>query len=252
MSSTGDLKDNGDFLSFRFTDSKPVKQIWQWCAIGSLLFHLVAVLIIFILLPGAPKLSPPHDTSINIQIVVSQKKDLVEKSSSVSEQAASTIQSTAISPEFNTQPKKTAPPPEVKREEALPEMTTARQLYSEKILSDPKNNKVRKVLNSLSADEHMIQLCNTEAMEQVHRSNITIQPDYLVAYAMADPKIHPNAIEVNGGAFRSKGHWFNIQYNCSVTSDVSGVLAFAYRIGTEIPKNEWQQHNLTADDGPAE
>ena len=129
-------------------------------------------------------------------------------------------------------------------------MVSASQLYAEKVLAAPKSKKIREALRKLANEEHMVQLCNIEAMEQVSRWNRTFHPDYVVAYAMSDPKTAPTAIEAEGGAFRSRRHWYNIRFKCAVTADIGKVVSFAFAVGGEIPKQEWRGHNLAPDDGP--
>lgn len=128
----------------------------------------------------------------------------------------------------------------------------ARQLFAQKILADPRSKKVLAALNSLSPDEQVTQLCNLEAMEQVHRWKASFQPDNLVASAMADAEVSGHAIAVEGGAFRSDRRWYQIRFRCAVTADLKQVATFEFAVGTEIPKREWSAHYLTADDGPAE
>ncbi|WP_428426100.1 DUF930 domain-containing protein [Pararhizobium sp.] len=131
-------------------------------------------------------------------------------------------------------------------------MVQATHLQSAKVLADPRSAKARKTLGQLAPSERIVQLCNIEAMEQVHLWNATLKPDFLVAYAMADTEVSGQKLQADGGAFRSKGRWYNIGFTCEVTPDLSQVVSFAFAVGSEIPRGDWADHDLLGDDGPAD
>lgn len=131
-------------------------------------------------------------------------------------------------------------------------MILATRLMSEKVLADPRSAKARKAMRKLASSERIVQLCNIEAMEQIHAWKSGLRPDFIVAYAMADVALSGNRLQATGGAFRSKSQWYNVGFTCEVAPNVEKVTAFAFLVGAEIPKNEWQDHNLSADDGPAD
>ena len=88
-------------------------------------------------------------------------------------------------------------------------------------------------MRQLASGERVIQLCDLEALEQVHRWKPELKPDYLMAYAMAGAKLSENAVEADGAAFRSKQHWYNIKFKCQVTPDLTTVAAFEFLVGDE-------------------
>ncbi|MGZ2425288.1 uncharacterized protein DUF930 [Rhizobium laguerreae] len=65
-------------------------------------------------------------------------------------------------------------------------------------------------------------------------------------------KVSGNNVEVKGGAFRSKRKWYNIQFKCEFDARSGKVLSFTFLVGDAIPRDEWQEHNLVADDGAVE
>jgi hypothetical protein len=65
-----------------------------------------------------------------------------------------------------------------------------------------------------------------------------------VAYAFADPVIRGNQIKAPGGAIRSGGKWYRLSYVCETTPDGLEVKSFAYQLGTEVPRSEWDEHYL--------
>lgn len=128
-------------------------------------------------------------------------------------------------------------------------MIRAERLYSGKALADPRSRSARAKLASFAPDERMVQLCNLEALEQVHRWNTRLQPDLLVPYATANLRQSAHALEADGGAFRAGRHWFSIRFTCAVAADYKSVTAFAFKVGDEIPEKEWATYNLLPDDG---
>jgi hypothetical protein len=120
------------------------------------------------------------------------------------------------------------------------------------VLANPRSKGIRTALAHLAPDERIVQLCNIEAMAQVHKWKASLQPDNLVAYALADPKVSTHGITADGGAFRAKRRWYGIKFKCDTTVDLKRVAAFEFTVGDEIPKAEWSRHYLTVDDGAAE
>jgi hypothetical protein len=114
--------------------------------------------------------------------------------------------------------------------------------FSSKTLADPRSKEALIKLRQLAMDERITQLCNVEAMEQVHQWNAKFEPDLLVAYAMADTKLSGLILAANGGAFRSKGHWYNIRFKCEVAPDMERVVAFEFAVGEQVLENECENH----------
>lgn len=151
----------------------------------------------------------------------------------------------------NTAPDLPSPQPSAPRSEA-PSMHRAEKLFSQQVLADPRSRKARESLRHLVSEERLVELCNIEAMEQVYRSNPALRPETLVAYAMAEPKFSGVSLLVTGGAFRSRRRWYNIQYKCEVSANATDIVSFEFLAGDEIPPTEWEEHNLTISDEPAD
>ncbi|GLS32309.1 protein of unknown function [Mesorhizobium albiziae] len=128
-------------------------------------------------------------------------------------------------------------------------MVHAKQLLSAKILADPRSKGALAALRQLARDDRIIQLCNFEVMEQVHRWNSDYQPDSVSAYAKADTKLSGLTLQADGGALRSKRHWYDVKFRCEVTPDLEQVVAFGFSLGAEIPESEWEEHSLPVFDG---
>lgn len=99
-------------------------------------------------------------------------------------------------------------------------------------------------LERLDLQTRLEQRCDLEAMERIHKDPAKLVPDELVAYAFEEPKIKGDKIRSAGAAFRSKGEWYHLSYNCATTPDHMTILAFKYAIGQVVPHNEWAHHYL--------
>lgn len=127
-------------------------------------------------------------------------------------------------------------------------MVRATDFYAAGILADPANAEVRANFPLLASSEQIVQLCNMEALEQLHLAETDLAPDALVGYAFADLSVRGDTLAADGGAFRSKGSWFHLRYRCTVSPDVSAVAAFEYAIGDPVPESQWEEQFLNRDD----
>ncbi|MDW5317645.1 DUF930 domain-containing protein [Rhizobium sp. PL01] len=237
-------------LPLRCNGARSKHRGWNWSVLASVIAHLVFGCIVLTIIPSVRKFVPPDDEGITVEMVSPQNVDLAVQPPIATERIGPVAEAPAVQAEETNKASAEELPPIGKRDVEPARMVAASQLYAAKILAAPRSKKVREALRKLATEEHMIQLCNIEAMEQVHRWNKTFQPDYLVAYAMSDPKMAATAIDAGGGAFRSRSHWYNIGFKCAVTADISRIVSFAFLVGSEIPKQEWRAHNLAPDDGP--
>lgn len=131
-------------------------------------------------------------------------------------------------------------------------MVTATRIYSGKALADARSAAARRAMQSLDPEERIIQLCDTEAMEQVHRWRSDFAPDSIVAYATEDPRLFEKTLRADGAAFHSRGNWYAMRFSCDVSADGATVLAFAFRVGKPIPRADWSGYGLVANTDAAD
>ncbi|HWA18741.1 MAG TPA: DUF930 domain-containing protein, partial [Devosia sp.] len=137
----------------------------------------------------------------------------------------------------------------VQPEEAPQRVThKATALYSADILNEPAMARIRQTLTQFADSERMVQLCNIEALEQIKRAETDYAPDALVAYAMSDPVTRGFTLTATGAAFRSRRKWYGVSLTCTVAPDLQGVSAFEFTLGEPIPEDQWEAHNLNAED----
>lgn len=51
---------------------------------------------------------------------------------------------------------------------------------------------------------------------------------------------------------RSRKRWYGLAFNCEVAPDLKTVVTFEFLLGAEIPRDQWADHDLPLDDGPAD
>jgi hypothetical protein len=161
---------------------------------------------------------------------------------------------------IQTQPRAAPPPrpekplPQVATAPPAPEiasadgMTEATQLLAGDVLRDPANRQVRETLPRLDPYERTTQLCNIEALEQLRLAKPGLVPDALVPTAFEETSILDGLMKAPKGAYRLDRQWFEVSFECSVGADLESVTAFRFKTGRAIPKDEWEEHSLIAED----
>jgi Domain of Unknown Function (DUF930) len=100
-------------------------------------------------------------------------------------------------------------------------------------------------LKMLAPAERLEQLCDYTAMTRIREQNKDYRPDRAVANAMAEPVATGDALEVTGGAFRSRKKWYALSYRCAATPDHLTIVAFRFTVGAEIPEDKWASFGLS-------
>ena len=193
-----------------------------WFAL-SFLIHAPAV-VLLVIITVTPDLQKPEDQAISV----------------------------TLAPETQTRPQPV--PTELQAPEAAsPEkppapaedgMIPATRLRAAEVLADPRSAGVRRDLGTLAPETRLEQICNLEAMEQVHLWKPAFEPDFLVAYALEDTRIEGREIRADGAAIRIAERWFRLRYACAMTADTATVAHFSFALGAEIPRAEWADHGL--------
>lgn len=105
------------------------------------------------------------------------------------------------------------------------------------------NAQIQQMLK-LSPETRIEQRCDARAMGAVQREHKGFKPDEFVAYAFTDPVLRGSKITAPGGAIRSNGKWYRLSYACETNADGLDIVAFAYQLGGEVPRREWDAHYL--------
>ncbi|WP_319533145.1 DUF930 domain-containing protein [uncultured Cohaesibacter sp.] len=124
-------------------------------------------------------------------------------------------------------------------------MVRASRLMSASLLSDPANAEGRKEFYGLTNEEQEDQLCDLEALEQIRAWNSSYVPERMVSYTFEEVRYEGNRIIADGAAFWSKENWHRLKYDCVLSDDRKNVVNFSFLVGVIVPKDQWEQYDLT-------
>lgn len=99
-------------------------------------------------------------------------------------------------------------------------------------------------LRKLDPQTRLEQRCDVEAMERIRNEEGNFNPDKVLAYAFAEPRMQEHAIQTRGAAFRSDGAWYHLKYKCETSADNMQIVGFKYKIGGLVPVEDWTKHFL--------
>jgi hypothetical protein len=226
-------------LEFRPAHAGRRRPAWSmpWATGGSLGFHGTIVVLLALLLPTVSPFLLPTEQPVTVEILSAGQLAALTKPPAIAEAPPEPLAASRPSVPAGPGPRPGA-------------MIRAEHLFSAATLADPRSRRAREAFGQLANGERIVQLCNLEALEQVHRWKPELKPDYLIAYAMAGARLSEHAVEAEGAAFRNKQRWYNIKFKCEVAPDLKTVVAFEFLVGDEIPRGQWASHDLLPDDEP--
>jgi hypothetical protein len=99
-------------------------------------------------------------------------------------------------------------------------------------------------LNRLSPQERIEQRCDIEAMEQVTKGSGDYNVDRVVSYTFGAPDVGEAEVKAPGAVFRSRSQWYRLSYNCSVNAETLAVKDFDFKVGDQVPKDDWARYYL--------
>lgn len=109
---------------------------------------------------------------------------------------------------------------------------------------DKHQKNLEHLLKRLDPATRLEQLCDAQAMKQIARENREFKIDRSVVSALEEPRAKGDTLIGKGGAFRSKGKWYQFAFTCQASPDRLRVLSFEYKLGGEIPETQWSKHGL--------
>lgn len=222
----------------------------RWAGLpASVLLHL-PLLAALALLPGVRMAAPPPIAGIAVELVSPRRGE-----AAAPVEASAPAEGADETPTIPSPPPASAPgeplaapaPPVAPTPPTAPAMVRATAMLSGAALADPRSRQARAALAGMDGDERLIQLCNVEAMSQLHAWRADLDPDQVVAYATADLAIAGGTVSAEGAAFRDHGRWFRMKYRCEAAADPPAVAAFEFAIGEAIPPETWEDYNLPGD-----
>lgn len=109
---------------------------------------------------------------------------------------------------------------------------------------DKRQKHLEYMLKRLDPATRLEQVCDAEAMKRIAQENREFRIDRSVVSALEEPRAKGDTLSGNGGAFRSKGKWYQYSFVCNAAPDRLHVLKFEYKLGEEIPETQWSKHGL--------
>ncbi len=104
--------------------------------------------------------------------------------------------------------------------------------------------KFEDALKRLDPSERILQVCSLAATERIAGDKKTYRPDRAVMDSVSPPQEQGDKISGTGGAFRSRGAWYQFSYSCATSPDRLKVLSFEFRVGEKIPESKWESLGL--------
>lgn len=222
--------------------SAPRRQIGISTA-ASMLLHGGLLVAVALMVPRpALVLPPPRPVSVDI---------VTEAEVAALETPAPPQQPNAVTPApLTATPLATLPADSAAPAAATPNSSThvAMHFFASAILREPAMRKLRATFDTIAPDEQMVQLCNIEGIEQVRRAEPELDPDTIVPYAMADMISAGLTLTAPGAALRSRRRWYRLNFSCDIAPTRDGVVAYTFSLGAEIPRSDWDAHDLNAAD----
>lgn len=197
--------------------------------------HVLLVLA-FALMPLPKPLRRLEEERVSVNILTPQQ---FGASTRPPPAPAPTIEATPTSQPPPPAPAQAAPP-------AKPAMVRATEMLSGKTLADPRSRQARADLATFASEERMVQLCNLEALDQIRKWKAEFQPEQVAPYATADETVKGTPIKAEGAAFRSRGKWYALKFNCELARDGESVVGFEFLVGGQIPRERWDELGLAA------
>jgi hypothetical protein len=103
--------------------------------------------------------------------------------------------------------------------------------------------RTERALKRLDPDARFEQVCDLEAMRHIGKDK-TYRPERSMVGALEVPKVIKSTMTGRGGAFKSKGQWYQFSFKCETTPDHMKVQAFSFQIGQPIPQEKWEPNGL--------
>lgn len=152
-----------------------------------------------------------------------------------------------------------APTPKVRREtpaqvpkaaidNALSGMTQVSHFLAQAYIGEPASREIRQNLPKLAPFERATQICNIEAGQQIQTAHPDMLVDTVHASAMSVADVEGQVVSARGAAYRTRRKWYAMAFVCTVSPDFKKVTDFAFKLGAEIPRNQWDAHALNAAD----
>jgi Domain of Unknown Function (DUF930) len=98
-------------------------------------------------------------------------------------------------------------------------------------------------LRHVEPDTRLEQVCDYAVMSRISRDTKQVV-DRAKSDVTSPPSHLGDSMTASGGAFRSNGKWYSLDYACKGTPDHLHVTSLQYKIGGLIPESKWPSLGL--------
>jgi hypothetical protein len=100
------------------------------------------------------------------------------------------------------------------------------------------------MLKRVDPSQRLEQVCEYAGLVKIGHDKNPYRPDRIVVDTLSPVRADGDRLSGTGAALRSKGRWYQFEFNCQATPDRMKVLHFDYRVGSAIPEEEWEKLGL--------
>lgn len=99
-------------------------------------------------------------------------------------------------------------------------------------------------LAKLDPEERAHQACIILGIDQMRRDKQLPKADRMKTGIFQPAAFDGAVVKASGGAVRANHRWYALNFTCSVTKDQMKATSFAYKLGSEIPEDKWEDLGL--------
>lgn len=103
---------------------------------------------------------------------------------------------------------------------------------------------IEQALEKLAPEERSQQICVLRGLSAVHRDPRLRHADRLQPSIFSNAVLDGTVLDAKGGAVRVDHRWYELSFNCQLTDDMKKAKSFSFKMGSEIPKEKWDELGL--------
>ncbi len=99
-------------------------------------------------------------------------------------------------------------------------------------------------LAKLTPEFRSHQVCILRGLSAMRQDKTLRRADRMKTSIFRPAVLDGTKLTATGGAVRASGHWYALTFSCDLTDDWMKATSFAYQVGREIPKADWERLGL--------
>lgn len=106
------------------------------------------------------------------------------------------------------------------------------------------DDSVRRALQQFAPETRAHHACALKGLDVMKRDALLKRADLIKSSIFQGARLTGTLLEAPGAAVRAAGRWYALQYTCTLRDDLMQGLTFTYRLGREVPKQNWERRGL--------